>query len=104
MVVKTDSLLPLRINGLFIPEIRLGAAQTTVTCLHGMSGALIPLQGCAGVMGGRPFTTHHEQTMARTCTSIIKAVDEQTVFKKIFPVAFLMDGLAIKHGGTQIGV
>ncbi len=42
--------------------------------------------------------------MARSCAGIVKAVDELTFLKELLPVAFFMDGLAIKHFGTQIGV
>ena len=72
--------------------------------LHRVSGTLIPLQRGAGVVGNRPFATHIEQTIAFACACVIKAFDELAMLEEFLPVAFIMNGLAIEHCGTQVGV
>jgi len=47
--------------------------------LHGESDALVPLEGSAGIVGRRTLATHHEQTMARPCASVVKASDKLTM-------------------------
>ncbi len=83
-----------------VPEIGLGAAQAGMSRLDREAGALVPLGGGAGVVGGRTLAAELVQAPALLRALVIKGFREQALVVERAAIAAVVDALAVEGQRT----
>ena len=87
-----------------VPEILLAATQTGVTALDRVTGALVPFDDTARVIGARTFASHFIQAVAMLGVLIVEALHEQAGVEIRTAVARIMYSAGVEHLRTAQSV